>query len=238
VRLQRVLVLALGLPLLLIALFTGSLELLYHWALTLAPVPPKPEALHRLPTVVSDSVWVAEFGSYYTLERRMVNRTIHPIIPAARIVLLPRGATDLATTAARFGPLPDTSRHGAWRRYLAVAARTIWISRHYTADEAVAYVAANLDFGFGLGDITTASDRLFGKPLDALGPTDAAVLLGVAQLLPRFDPWCHPRAAIARRNHLLGRLSEIGTVPCEELATLSAAPLNIEPADPGRTCSP
>ena len=226
---RKIFAVALASLLAMAAVAAGVLELAYAQALSLAPRPPAAEALPVLPDLVAKTVWGAEFGA--------ADRRIFPVTPVARLFFLPPSANSLPNMAARLSR-STVPRATGWRWHLAIAAREIWFSRHYTADQIISFGATTLSYHPRFSDINSAAQQLYGEPLDTLGPSEVALLVGMARAPVRYDPWCNPSNALARRAFLLTRLADAGAIPRERLAGLLARPLGIRPAPTEHRCSP
>jgi len=76
--------------------------------------------------------------------------------------------------------------------------------------------------GFGL-----AATHYFNRPLNALSPSQLALLVGVVKGATFYNPWVHQERALARRNIVLGIMFDEGLL--EEVAYQRAlnTPLNV-----------
>ena len=76
--------------------------------------------------------------------------------------------------------------------------------------------------GFGL-----ASRFYFGRALEALGPEQMALLVGMVKGPSYYDPRRHPQRARERRNLVLDLLAEQGRLEADQAARLKARPLGV-----------
>lgn len=74
--------------------------------------------------------------------------------------------------------------------------------------------------GFGL-----ASQFYFGRPLAELGVAEQALLIGMIRGPSLFNPFKHPKRAVARRNEVLQRLATSGLLTASQAAALRQTPL-------------
>ena len=79
---------------------------------------------------------------------------------------------------------------GDW--HLSNASALIWISRNWTADEAIATVLQNDYFGHGFRGIDSAAAGYFGKPLERSSEAEIVYLLVITPAPTRRNPWCYP----------------------------------------------
>jgi penicillin-binding protein 1A len=85
-------------------------------------------------------------------------------------------------------------------------------------------------FGDGAYGITAAAHHYFGLPPDQLNWGQAALLAGLVQAPSRYDPRVHLSAALARRQHVLARLVDVGAISKSQVPAIESQPL--EPVIP------
>ena len=76
--------------------------------------------------------------------------------------------------------------------HLSIASASIWISRNWTADEAISTVLSDSYFGHGLHGIESAAQTYLGVQLTDLTSVQTMFLLVIIDGPTRFDPWCNP----------------------------------------------
>lgn len=81
-------------------------------------------------------------------------------------------------------------------------------------------------FGDGAYGVTQAARHYFGVSPDDLSWGQAALLAGLVQAPSRYDPHGHLRAALARRDDVLGRLVAVGTLTRADVKVIETDPLN------------
>jgi membrane peptidoglycan carboxypeptidase len=85
------------------------------------------------------------------------------------------------------------------------------------------------NFGDSTYGVEAASQYFFsGTSAAKLTLSQAALLAGLVQSPSRYNPFLHPAAATARRNVVLARMKELGTITDAELTTGTAAPLGVK----------
>ncbi|WP_432823520.1 penicillin-binding protein 1B, partial [Trichloromonas sp.] len=76
--------------------------------------------------------------------------------------------------------------------------------------------------GFGL-----ACSHYFDKPLERIGVSDAALLVGMLKGPSQYSPRTQPKRALGRRNLVLAQMAETGSLTEEQLRSAQAAPLGV-----------
>ncbi|MBM4384729.1 MAG: transglycosylase domain-containing protein [Deltaproteobacteria bacterium] len=91
-------------------------------------------------------------------------------------------------------------------RYTATwISATIWVSRHWTTEEALATGLARAHFSPDSPGLEAAAQLYFARRSNDLTREEIAQLIATSRSLTRFNPWCEPTRNRARANHLLGR---------------------------------
>jgi hypothetical protein len=192
---------------------TLVLESLY-WAMLPKPLPTP--AMEPLPPLVRDVLWV-EFGGrpvrgswpYFPF-------TVSWLLPhdSAREALLSRIALLHVSAIRDHGRL---ARGNEFSGHLREAAVATWISRHWTADEAVDTYGANVWMGGDRVGLRAGASYLFGRSLDRLSAAQVALLVGLTRSPTSYDPACHPDRARAARDLLLHRLADADVLAAQEV---------------------
>ncbi|WP_434385217.1 transglycosylase domain-containing protein [Melittangium boletus] len=129
----------------------------------------------------------------------------------------PAGAWMSGQVARRWvAALPDYAHRGALASSLHSLALSLWISRHWSAEELLATHGEGASFGRGVVGVDAAAHHYFGKVAGRLAPHEAALLAGMLQSPARFDPWQHPEAARRRRDRVLLQLLTRGWISAVE----------------------
>lgn len=81
-------------------------------------------------------------------------------------------------------------------------------------------------FGDGAYGVTAASHHYFGLPPAQLSWGQAALIAGLVQAPSAYDPRHHLSAALERRDHVLARLVEVGTLTRAEAKQVEGEALN------------
>lgn len=125
---------------------------------------------------------------------------------------------DLAPGGARSGASTLTQQlvklvygrpHGLPSKVLEIL-RAIELETRLGKDEILAQYLNRLPYGNGVVGIERAAQAYFGRPASDLTLGEAALLAGLPQAPSRLDPRRHLARAVARRDHVLDRMLELG----------------------------
>ena len=81
--------------------------------------------------------------------------------------------------------------------------------------------------GQAVHGFAAASEFYFGREVEALGPADIALLVGLVQGPSYYDPRRAPKRALARRNLVLDQFHDTGLIDAKVLASADKEPLGI-----------
>lgn len=81
--------------------------------------------------------------------------------------------------------------------------------------------------GQAVHGFAAASEFYFGREVEALGPADIALLVGLVQGPSYYDPRRAPKRALARRNLVLDQFHDTGLINAKVLASADKEPLGI-----------
>ncbi len=109
---------------------------------------------------------------------------------------------------------------------------TMWVSRHFSASQAVSYWATNTPGPRDAMGLYQASSMLFGRSPEEITTPQLALLLAVSWNPERNDPWCYPPRATELRARALQHLARAGVVSEAERRADEQEPLGIV----DRTC--
>lgn len=82
-----------------------------------------------------------------------------------------------------------------------------------------------------------ASWHYFRQPVEELEPHQIALLIGMLKGPSQYDPWQRPEAALARRNLVLGLMSDAGLISVEQRRRFESRALDVA-ARPSRSLNP
>jgi penicillin-binding protein 1C len=121
--------------------------------------------------------------------------------------------------------------HGPLSKGLEIL-RAIELEDRMSKDEILAQYLNRLPYGNGIVGIERAAEAYFGRHASELTLGEAALLAGLPQAPSRLDPRRHLARAIARRDHVLGRMLELGVRSPEEIRAARAERPNIRSESP------
>ena len=101
------------------------------------------------------------------------------------------------------------------------------MERSLTKDQILQLYLNAIYMGNGVYGVEAASRDLFGKSVDRLTLTEAAMLAALPKAPSYYTPRRHPARALARRNLVLGLMVEAGYVSAERLPGLKETRLRI-----------
>jgi membrane peptidoglycan carboxypeptidase len=171
--------------------------------------------LERIPRVLSEG--------YVAVEDRRVRRhdgvDERGFIRAAwanlRSGRVQEGASTITMQLVRNMFAPDLLRWNKFRRKLAEIALALEVERQLSKDEILELYLNQIYLGDGVYGVETASRHYFGKPVEELTDTEAALLVGLAKNPEGYQPWRHPEAARARVRTVVDVLSREGVLSPE-----------------------
>lgn len=94
-----------------------------------------------------------------------------------------------------------------------------------------------VEFSHKIYGIGAAAQAYFGTTADKLTVTQAALLAGMVNNPPAYDPWNRPEQAIQRRNLVLDRMVDNRKLAPEDGERLKAEPLGVVPDGPSKPAS-
>jgi membrane peptidoglycan carboxypeptidase len=136
--------------------------------------------------------------------------------------LLAAATTDAERTAATEVSLERKLREA---RYALALERTL------SKDEILLRYMNIAYYGNGAHGLGTAADFYFTRSVRTLTLAQGALLAGIVQSPARLDPVDHPEAALARRNVVLARMAEVGSLTEAQRAAAAAEPLGLKLRD-------
>jgi penicillin-binding protein 1A len=115
-------------------------------------------------------------------------------------------------------------------RKLKEALLAYQLEQEMTKEEILAAYLNTVYFGQGAYGIQQAARTFFSRPAPRLNLPQAALLAGMIAGPGMYDPINQPEAAVHRRNHVLGRMQELGMIDADEYRWASTRKLQLDPA--------
>jgi membrane peptidoglycan carboxypeptidase len=123
-------------------------------------------------------------------------------------------------------------------RKLKEARLALALEQTYSKDEILTRYLNIAYFGHGAYGIQAAAQTYFSMNAADLTLPQASVLAGLVQSPSDDDPLVHPDAAQTRRNQVLNRMHQLGHITDQELADVSASPVQtVAGAKPPNGCT-
>ncbi|MGZ8525340.1 MAG: transglycosylase domain-containing protein, partial [Chitinophagaceae bacterium] len=126
--------------------------------------------------------------------------------------------------------LDQGSKNSAWR---VVEKLKEWIiavklERNFTKEEIVTLYLNAVPFGNNIYGIRNAARTFFQKEPDRLNIEEAALLVGMLKGNSIYNPVRNPKAALDRRNIVIGQMEVNGKINGAEAAKLKAMPIKLK----------
>jgi penicillin-binding protein 1A len=125
----------------------------------------------------------------------------------------------------------DFHRAGRFRRMSQKLSEWVLaakLERTFTKEELISVYLNTVAFGYNSYGIKTAAFTYFYKTPAQLKPEEAATLVGMLNAPSRFNPVRHPEETKERRNTVLRRMAESGTISASESETLQKKAVKID----------
>ena len=116
-----------------------------------------------------------------------------------------------------------------YRRKLQEALLAIQIEQRFSKDQIFNLYANQVPMGHGTYGVESASRYYFGKPARDMSLPEAALLAGVIQRPASLSPLANPQRALARRNHVLDRMRDLGFIEPATSETAKEEPIEAAP---------
>lgn len=111
--------------------------------------------------------------------------------------------------------------HGLWSKPLEVI-RALALERVASKDEILVQYLNRVPFGHSVVGVARACEVYLGKGPGTVTVAEAALLAGLPQSPSRLDPAVHLRRAVARRDRILRRMRDAGSIDAPTLAVALA----------------
>jgi penicillin-binding protein 1B len=191
-----------------------------------------------IPKVLVNAIISAEDKRFFIhsgFDPIRIIKTVYTDIERGRLY----GASTLSMQLARGLVL---TQEKTWQRKLAEALVTMHLEAKLTKEEIFEYYVNQVNLGrrgsFDICGFGQAARAYFGKDLKDLTLPEAAMLAGMIQRPSHTNPIRWPERARARRNVVLGLMSENDFISAEQCATASALPLALAPGGIESTDAP
>ncbi|HVE62018.1 MAG TPA: transglycosylase domain-containing protein, partial [Chitinophagaceae bacterium] len=103
----------------------------------------------------------------------------------------------------------------------------IRLERNFTKEEIIALYLNAVPYGENVYGIRNAARTFFQKEPDRLNIEEAAMLVGMLKANSLYNPRVNPKAALDRRNVVLGQMERNGFLTAAEATRLKAKPIKL-----------
>ncbi len=195
-------------------------------------IPPR-----EIPEVVRDAVVAIEDRRFYQhrgVDLKALLRAAYVDVTRGRVV---QGASTITQQYVR-NFFPSVGTEETLSRKFQEAALAWQLERELTKEEILARYLNTVYFGEGAYGIQAAARAFFSVEARDLTLAQAALLAGLIRRPLDYNPFTHPRRALARRNLVLDAMLEQGMITPEEHERATLAGLGLDPPAGGRYPAP
>ncbi len=112
------------------------------------------------------------------------------------------------------------------------------LERAYSKDQILEAYMNQINLGYGIWGIQTASRHYFGKNAVDINPAEAALLAAIANNPGGYSPFLRPERSQNRRDHVLRRMAVENFISNDEMRSWQAVPLPTQRAQGTTTTAP
>ncbi|MGP4061976.1 transglycosylase domain-containing protein [Halobacillus sp. H74] len=123
------------------------------------------------------------------------------------------------------------SNDKTWMRKTKEVMAAIYLERNYTKDEILELYLNRIYFGEGTYGIEAASQHYFQLSVDELSVAQGALLAAMPKAPNTYSPFENPEAAEQRRNIVLSRMYDMGSISAEVMKQMQGSTLAVERAE-------
>src|SRR5687767_7823043 len=167
-----------------------------------------PVKYEQIPENVKNAFIAAEddqFFEHHGFDWKGILRTLFVNVTSAQT----QGASTITMQAARSAFF---TQEQTVRRKLQEVFVTQRLESEFSKQEILALYLNVIFFGHRSYGIAAAAETYFGKPLDELTLSEAAILARVPQWPSRYNPISDPEGSMGRRAYVLRRMQELGFI--------------------------
>ncbi len=187
--------------------------------------------LKKAPKFIGNAFVAAEDRRFYQHQGVDVQGILRATFSNVRSMGVVEGASTITQQVARIVYLSQERSALRKVRELAIAHKI----DHELSKEQILEQYLNLVYlGSGAYGVADAAWVYFGKEIDQLTLPEVALIAGLAPAPSEYSPLVHPKYALERRNLVLERMQEMGTLSAAEVKAAKATPLRLNPKHPQR----
>src|SRR5881409_902746 len=186
----------------------------------------------HIPRALRDAVLATEdrrFYQHWGIDPIGVGRAVWQNYRRGRVV--EGGSTITQQLTKVLFLTPDKSLE----RKLKEAVLALELERRYSKDRILEMYLNQVYFGQGSYGVEAAARTYFGKPVSELSVRESAMIAGLPRAPSNYSPFDRPEAAKRRREVVLRRMVDFGTIKDEEAKRLAKTDLGLIPPERRRT---
>jgi penicillin-binding protein 1A len=188
--------------------------------------------LARIPRALRDAILATEdrrFYQHWGIDPIGIARARDAELSAGRVV--EGGSTITQQLTKVLFLTPDKSLE----RKMKEAVLALELERRYSKDRILEMYLNQIYFGHGAYGVEAAARTYFGKSVSELSVREAALIAGLPRAPTSYSPFDHADAAKRRREVVLRRMVDFGSVKEEEAKRLARSDLGLIPPERRRT---
>ncbi len=182
-----------------------------------------------LPPTLIHAVLAAEDHDFFSHHGLVLYRILVAALADLRSDSRSYGASTISMQVARNIVLMNTRR--TWRRKLAEAFVTLLLERRLTKQQIFQLYANDVYLGqrgsFSIYGFAEAANAYFNKDVRSLTVPEAAMLAGLIRGPNIYSPYSHPGRTIARRNHVIREMLDMGFLTADHAQEAAASPIGV-----------
>lgn len=182
-------------------------------------------SIEKVPDHVQDafiSIEDSRFRDHSGVDFRGIMRAIYKDIIAMKKV---EGASTITQQLAKNLFLTNDK---TWMRKTKEVMAAIYLERNYSKDEILELYLNRIYFGEGTYGIETASQHYFQRSVTDLTIAQGALLAGLPKAPNTYSPFDHPEQAQQRRNLVLSRMYDVGSIDAAIMKQMQGSTLAVE----------
>jgi penicillin-binding protein 1A len=188
--------------------------------------------LTHIPRVLRDAVLATEdrrFYQHWGIDPIGIGRAVWQNYRRGRVV--EGGSTITQQLTKVLFLTPDRS----FERKMKEAVLALELERRYTKDRILEMYLNQIYFGHGAYGVEAAARTYFGKSVSELNVRESALIAGLPRAPSAYSPFEHADIAKRRRELVLRRMVEFGSVKEEDAKRLARSDLGLIPPERRRT---
>ncbi|WP_062105351.1 transglycosylase domain-containing protein [Bacillus niameyensis] len=165
-----------------------------------------PEQLQNAIIAIEDH----RFREHKGFDVKGIGRAFFSNLKAGRITAGGSTITQQLTKVALLSP------ERTYKRKLEEVFLAVELEKTFTKDEILEMYMNQVYFGSGAWGVQNASRKYFGKDVENINLSEAAMLAGIINRPSALDPYKNMEGAIDRRNTVLGQMEKFGMITKEQ----------------------